>query len=394
VVQAVRGLFDAVPEARSNDKNLEILPATRTQTLYDKDRKAYDDAVIGFFKSYLPATARAPHPGETARPPSRTDFPQRPVQRARVPCAGRRGVRRSAPRDRLAARVPGPEAAMDRCGAGATPSARGDFSAAASRGGAVRGPFGGKRLRPILAIAVGSVFGADERDVLPAACAIEMVHTSSLLLDDLPCMDDATLRRGRLVCHRAYGESTAILAAVALLNRAFGIVSEEAEAGTARGPARAAHRRAARRIDRRGGRHRRPVRGSGIDGAASFRSRRWSSCTVTRRGASSSPSAEIGALIGGARKAGMESIGVYAKNLGLAFQVTDDLLDATGTPRGHRQGRRARSRQDDVRELRGRGRGAPAGRRAHRRVDRGARPFGRKGRRLGELAELVRSRDR
>ena len=65
VVQAVRGLFDAVPEARSHDKNLEILPATRTQTLYDKDRKAYDDAVIGFFRSYLPATARAPHPGET-----------------------------------------------------------------------------------------------------------------------------------------------------------------------------------------------------------------------------------------------------------------------------------------------------------------------------------------
>src|SRR5204863_4773402 len=59
---------------------------------------------------------------------------------------------------------------------------------------------GGKRLRPVLAIAVGAVFGAEERDVLPAACAIEMVHTSSLLLDDLPCMDDATLRRGRLVC--------------------------------------------------------------------------------------------------------------------------------------------------------------------------------------------------
>jgi len=64
VVQAVRGLFEAVPESKSNDKNLELLPATRTQTLYDKDRKTYDDAVIGFFRSYLPASARpAPVPG-------------------------------------------------------------------------------------------------------------------------------------------------------------------------------------------------------------------------------------------------------------------------------------------------------------------------------------------
>ncbi len=84
----------------------------------------------------------------------------------------------------------------------------------------------GKRLRPILALLVAEVLRGDPESVVPAACAIEMVHTASLILDDLPCMDDAALRRGRPTCHVAHGEATAILAAFALQNRAFEILGQ------------------------------------------------------------------------------------------------------------------------------------------------------------------------
>src|SRR5262245_15409563 len=83
-----------------------------------------------------------------------------------------------------------------------------------------------KRLRPILALLVAEVLRGDPEPVMPAACAIEMVHTASLILDDLPSMDDATLRRGRPACHVAHGEATAILAAFALQNRAFEILAD------------------------------------------------------------------------------------------------------------------------------------------------------------------------
>ena len=84
---------------------------------------------------------------------------------------------------------------------------------------------GGKRLRPILAIAAGEAVGAEPGKVLPAACAIEMIHTYSLIHDDLPSMDDDALRRGVPTNHRVFGESTAILAGDALLTDAFGIVA-------------------------------------------------------------------------------------------------------------------------------------------------------------------------
>ena len=82
----------------------------------------------------------------------------------------------------------------------------------------------GKRLRPILALLVADILRGDPESVLPAAGAIEMVHTASLILDDLPSMDDARTRRGRPTCHVAHGEATAILAAFALQNRAFEIL--------------------------------------------------------------------------------------------------------------------------------------------------------------------------
>ena len=88
---------------------------------------------------------------------------------------------------------------------------------------ALLGP--GKRLRPMLALLVARTLGLDDAAVMDAACALEMLHTASLILDDLPCMDDADLRRGRPASHVAHGEDVAILAAVSLISRAFGVVA-------------------------------------------------------------------------------------------------------------------------------------------------------------------------
>lgn len=189
----------------------------------------------------------------------------------------------------------------------------------------------GKRLRPIVCLAVGSIFGASESEIVPSACAVEMVHTSSLILDDLPCMDDATLRRGHPACHRVYGEATAILAAVALLNGAYRVIAEEA-------PVRRGGDRLVRTIlERLSG----AIGPSGILGGQAvdlesvgrtldFETLEYIHSHKT--GSLFIGAAEIGALIGGAPRAELSAIRAYAKNLGLAFQVTDDLLDDVGTP--------------------------------------------------------------
>ncbi len=83
-----------------------------------------------------------------------------------------------------------------------------------------------KRIRPVFALAVASIFRVREDDLLDAACALEMVHTCSLILDDLPCMDGATLRRGKAANHVVYGEDIAILASMYLLNRSFEILAD------------------------------------------------------------------------------------------------------------------------------------------------------------------------
>lgn len=251
----------------------------------------------------------------------------------------------------------------------------------------------GKRLRPILALAVGAVFGAPEEEVVPSACAVEMVHASSLILDDLPCMDDATLRRARPTCHRVYGEATAILAALALLNRAFGIVAAESAPGR-HGDKLA--RRIAERLSAAigtagiiGGQH---VDLESVGKSLDLETLEYIHSHKT--GSLFISAAEIGALIGGARRAEMTAITAYAKNLGLAFQVTDDLLDHSGSP-----------------EVTGKDAGLDRGKStfvsfagadgARRLVDdligaslSALAPFRGRAARLAGLAELVRSRDR
>ncbi len=185
-----------------------------------------------------------------------------------------------------------------------------------------------KRLRPILSLLVAEVLKGNPEAVLPAGCAIEMVHTASLILDDLPSMDDAKTRRGRPTCHVAHGEATAVLAAFALMNRAFEILAEGWEGG----PDAAA----------RGGIARELARAIGTDGMIAGQSVDLLMTDLSidfptlefihsrKTGALFMASAALGAMAARARTAEVASVVAYAKNLGLAFQIVDDLIDATG----------------------------------------------------------------
>jgi geranylgeranyl diphosphate synthase type II len=185
-----------------------------------------------------------------------------------------------------------------------------------------------KRLRPILAMLVTELLRADPEAVLPAGCALEMVHTSSLILDDLPCMDDAAVRRGRPTCHVAHGESTAILAAFALQNRAFEILAGGWEGAPAAGTRQAMAAALAGAIGLDG-----MIAGQAADLFHTDRALDFPTLEFIhsrKTGALFMASAALGALAAEARPAEQGAVVAYAKNLGLAFQIVDDLIDATG----------------------------------------------------------------
>jgi len=187
---------------------------------------------------------------------------------------------------------------------------------------------GGKRLRPILTIATGEIYGADERELLPAACAIEMIHTYSLIHDDLPAMDNDDLRRGRPTCHVVFGEAMAILAGDALLTQAFRSLAEFetkdferkvriiSEVAQAAGTVRALIGGQVLDLQCEGKR----VDGKQLDGIHTAKTGALIRCAV-----------RIGAILGGASERELQLFTEYGEKAGLAFQIADDLLDETAT---------------------------------------------------------------
>ena len=187
---------------------------------------------------------------------------------------------------------------------------------------------GGKRIRPALTLEFCRLFGGDERAALPFACAVEMIHTYSLIHDDLPCMDDDDLRRGKPTNHKVYGESTALLAGDSLLTGAFEIAASNAEVGaeiSAKAVAFLAS--SAGRYGMVGGQimdlqgeHRKLT----LDELLKLHS--------LKTGALISAAAVLGALAAGVALTDprMEDVITYAENIGLAFQIVDDILDRTG----------------------------------------------------------------
>jgi len=187
---------------------------------------------------------------------------------------------------------------------------------------------GGKRFRPALLIAAGQTFGAPVDQLLRTACALEMIHTYSLIHDDLPSMDDDDLRRGRATCHVKFGEATAILAGDGLQALAFQTIAENEEL------APALRIRLVAEVARASGAPRGLVGGRPLDLEAETRDVKGDELeTIHHRktGGLIRAAARCGAMIAGANETELAAITAYATNLGLMFQITDDLLDVTAT---------------------------------------------------------------
>ena len=190
----------------------------------------------------------------------------------------------------------------------------------------------GKRFRPVLTLLAAEALGADPKIALPVACAIEFIHTYSLIHDDLPAIDNDDLRRGRATCHVKFGEDVAILAGDALFAEAFVLVLTEQSKCTDPGPLLEALKELAV--------------ATGINGmvggqVADIMATGLSVDRVTleyihnhKTGSLITAAARCGAILGGGSFAQIEAISEYAGHLGLTFQIIDDILDVVGSTDG------------------------------------------------------------
>jgi Geranylgeranyl pyrophosphate synthase len=189
----------------------------------------------------------------------------------------------------------------------------------------------GKRVRGVLAMAVGESAGAKPEKLVDAAAAMEMIHASSLILDDLPAMDDALLRRGQPTLHREFGEDLAILSAVALLNHAYGLVAKNHAALNPRQwPMQQVIKRVVDAVGWDG-----TIAGEAIDLHSEGSPLDFDTLEIIhsrKTGALFVAAAAVGGMLANMSPAALGRIEVFAKNLGLAFQITDDILDVTGNP--------------------------------------------------------------
>jgi geranylgeranyl pyrophosphate synthase len=203
---------------------------------------------------------------------------------------------------------------------------------------------GGKRFRPLLLLATGQALGARADVLLDTACALEMIHTYSLIHDDLPSMDNDDLRRGRPTCHVRFGEATAILAGDALQTLAFQTIAEDEKLEPV------VRVRLVSEVARASATPHGMIAGQAYDLAAESRDVSGDELERIHRlktGALITCAARSGAIIAGASEAEMESVTRYSAALGLLFQITDDLLDVTATAEdlGKTPGKDARSRK-------------------------------------------------
>ena len=188
---------------------------------------------------------------------------------------------------------------------------------------------GGKRLRPILTLAACELLGGDRTTAMPTACAMEMVHTMSLIHDDLPAMDNDDFRRGKLTNHKVYGDDIAILAGDALLAYAFEYIAAQTKAVPAerilKVVAHLGHAVAATGL----------VGGQVVDleceGKPDVTSETLTFIHSHKTAALLESCVICGALLAGANDTDIKRLSTYANNIGLAFQIIDDILDITAT---------------------------------------------------------------
>lgn len=190
---------------------------------------------------------------------------------------------------------------------------------------------GGKRLRPALVMECWTACGGNQRpesrrSALAAAAAIELIHTFSLVHDDLPAMDDDDLRRGRPTNHKVFGEAMAILAGDAMVTLAFEVIAADADAVVI--PALVRELASASGPEGMIGGQVLDIDGENI----SLNLDQLQRLHAMKTGALLTASCRLGAIAAGASPAALNAVSTYGKHLGLAFQIVDDLLDVTSTP--------------------------------------------------------------
>ena len=251
---------------------------------------------------------------------------------------------------------------------------------------------GGKRLRPILLMAAADAVGARGEDYLTSACALEMIHTYSLIHDDLPAMDDDDYRRGRLTNHKVYGAGVATLAGDALLTMAFEVLLRQ------KGVAPETLVRVVREVSIAAGPNG-MVGGQALDLASEGKQidretlRRMH---MAKTGALFRAAVRSGAILAGADESALAALTEYAEAFGLAFQITDDILDVTGDEAaiGKPVGSDERNHKSTYVTLTSLDEAKRLAREAADRAHRALAPLGGKTEFLDELAEYLVTRDR
>ncbi len=188
----------------------------------------------------------------------------------------------------------------------------------------------GKRIRPLLAMAAAAAVGSDWQNALPASMALEFVHTYSLVHDDLPCMDDDDMRRGRATTHKVFDEATALLVGDALLTDSFQILLESAHLA-----APSALELVKTLSEAAGGRG--MVYGQDLDmhwtGRSGFSAQDLDAIHLNKTGALIAAACAMGGIAGGASQENIAHLKTFGFKLGLAFQIIDDLLDKSAATR-------------------------------------------------------------
>jgi geranylgeranyl diphosphate synthase, type II len=240
-----------------------------------------------------------------------------------------------------------------------------------------------KRVRPVLTLLCAELCGGKTARAVPIAASVELVHAASLILDDLPAMDDAPLRRGRPANHREFGEAIAILAAFALLNLSFGTIATACEPPLST--------RISQLLSDAIGTDG-LVGGQAADLLATDRSINFEMLERIHRGKTGSlfvAAASAGALSAGAATEATAALAAYAKNMGLAFQIVDDLLDVEGDPVETGKTVRADARKTTFVSFSGVAGARQLARELCETADRALTPFGKRADRLRELSAFV-----
>jgi geranylgeranyl diphosphate synthase, type II len=250
---------------------------------------------------------------------------------------------------------------------------------------------GGKRLRPILCVETGRLFGGDEEVLLGCACALELIHTYSLIHDDLPALDNDDLRRGKPTCHVVFGEAMAILAGDALLTLAFERLSRPGP------PSESTKLRVVRELSHAIGTRGGMVGGQVVDLAttrATAKPETLQYIHSAKTGAFIRMAVRAGALYAGASDEDLQRVTAYGEKVGLAFQIADDLLDVLGSSEslGKTAGKDRQQQKATYPALFGVEESQRiAGRLVHEACG-GLEPYGDRGRRLQEIARFLIAR--